>query len=74
MLIKDLICNDDFDVNCNYAIYDCRNTDKTWDESKCIYQSWHPTYNDTIDNWILSLNIGYITIDTTRKCLIIEAK
>lgn len=70
MLIKDLICNNDFDVNCNYAIYDCRNTNKTWHEAKRIYYSSY----DTIADWILNLSIGYITIDTTRKCLVIEAK
>lgn len=69
MLIKDLICNDNFDVNCNYAIYDCRNN-KTWHETKRIYYS----NCDTIADWILNLSIGYITIDTKRKCLVIEAK
>lgn len=74
MLIKDLICNDDFDVNCNYAIYDCRNTDKTWDESECLYNSLYRTDDNTIADWILNLNIGYITIDIHCKCLIIETK
>lgn len=74
MLIKDLICNDDFDVNCNYAIYDCRNTDKTWDESECLYNSLYHTDDNTIADWILNLNIGYLTIDIHRKCLIIETK
>lgn len=70
MLIKDLICNNDFDINCNYAIYDCRNTDKTWNETKCVYHS----DDDEIAAWVLNLSVGYITIDTTRKCLVIEAK
>lgn len=69
MLIKDLICNDDFDVNCTYAIYDCRNN-KTWHEDKRIYYSSY----DTIADWILNLSVRYITIDTARKCLVIEAK
>ena len=36
MLVGDLIYNDDFDVNCNFDIYDCSD-DKDWSEANLIH-------------------------------------
>ena len=72
MLIGDLIYSDAFDVNCNYAIYDCR-SGKAWNESDLLFSTYREGYTKPLD-FILDLHVGYITIDLTDKCLVIEAK
>lgn len=70
MLVGDLVYNDDFDCNCNYAIYDCTQDGIQWDEAKVVHSTMEHGYNKPL-NYILDMKIKYITI--SNKVLIIEA-
>ena len=39
MLVGELIFNYDFDVNCNYEVYDCTDGGKTWDETPALFST-----------------------------------
>lgn len=73
MLIKELLSNPDFDVNCNYTIYDCRSGNKTWNEANILFSTLQDNEDNEFPAWILDLSVGYITIDIPRKSLVIEA-
>ena len=70
MLVGDLIWNNNFDCNCNFAIYDCSDG-KSWHEVKEVYSTkangWHKPLDEVLD-----MEIIYIT--TNNDVLIIEAK
>ena len=69
MLVGDLVYNDNFDVNCNYEIYDCPD-DRTWHEAGCIFNTKIDGWHKPMD-WILDMKIKYIT--THDGAIIIEA-
>lgn len=72
MLVGDIIYNDDFDANLNYAIYDCpKGCEKVWRESDEIWSTLKNGYGKPLDK-ILDRQVGYITI--SDNILIIEAK
>ena len=68
LLIKDLIHNE-FDLNCRYNIYDCKN-DKSWHEAEILYDSETDEYSKPL-NEILNMHVKYITVSNNK--LIIEA-
>lgn len=70
MLVGDLIYSDDFDANCNYAVYDCRDG-KSWDESPVLFSTEKNGYGKPLDK-ILDMHVRSLTI--TDNVLIIEAK
>lgn len=70
MLVGDLIYNDNFDCNCNYAIYDCTEGGVHWDEAKIIHSTMQHGYSKPKDA-ILDMKIKYIT--TSDNILIVEA-
>lgn len=70
MLVGDLIYNDNFDCNCNYAIYDCTEGGVQWDEAKIIHSTIQHGYSKPKDA-ILDMKIKYIT--TSDNILIVEA-
>lgn len=70
MLVGDLIYSDDFDLNCNYAVYDCHNG-KQWSEAPILFNTAKNGYGKPLDK-ILDMHVGYITI--SDNVLIIEAK
>lgn len=40
MLVGDLVYNDDFDINTNYAVFDCSvNTEETWHDKDPVFDS-----------------------------------
>lgn len=39
MLVGDLVYSDDFDCNCNYAIYDCTDGTQYGDGAECIFST-----------------------------------
>ena len=69
MLVSDLVCNNDFDVNCNYAIYDCTEIGKSWDGGAHILFSTKGSEKPKDD--ILNMKIKHITMD--GNFIIIEA-
>lgn len=71
MLVGDLIYNDDFDVNCNFDIYDCSG-DKDWSEANLIHTNIN-NHEKPLDE-ILDMKIKYITFDTKRNSIVIEAQ
>ncbi len=71
MLVGDLIYNDDFDVNCNFDVYDCSD-DKDWSEANLIHTNIN-NYEKPLDE-ILDMKIKYITFDTKRNSIVIEAQ
>ena len=70
MLVGDLVYNSDFDVNCNYEIYDCTEKGKTWYEAELIYWTMIDNVSKPSDE-ILNMKIKYIT--THDGAIIIEA-
>lgn len=69
--IKQLIDNSNFDVNCQYEIYDC-SSGITWQETKPAYSTHRDTKAPSDE--LCELYVCYITIDVNRKTLIIEGK
>lgn len=70
MLVGDLIYNNDFDVNCNYEIYDCTEKGRTWYDSKMILGTMRDGWKKPLDK-ILDMKIKYIT--TNHQSIVIEA-
>ena len=68
MLVGDSVYNNDFDVNCNYSIYDCTNG-SCWHEAKVIHTT-ETSWSKPLDE-ILDMKIKYIT--TNDNAIIIEA-
>ena len=71
MLVGDLVYSDDFDCNCNYAIYDCTDGTQYGDGAECIFSTVKNGYGKPLDR-ILDMKIKYITVDISSGCLIIE--
>ncbi len=69
MLVGDVIYNDGFDFNANYAIYKYK-PDTSWQESEPIFSTAKDGYGKPL-NAILDLKVKYMTIH--GKVLIIEA-
>lgn len=69
MLVGDVIYNDDFDFNANYAIYKCK-PNISWQETEPIFSTAKDGYSKPLDA-ILDLKVKYMTIH--GKVLIIEA-
>lgn len=69
MIVGDLIYNDDFDTNLNYAIYDCKDG-KQWHKANVLWSTKENGFHKPLDK-ILDMKVGYVTID--NNVLIIEA-
>ena len=63
MLVGDLVENREFDVNCNFEIYDCTEKGSDWQNEGWVIP------NDKI----LAMRVQYIALDIERKALVIEA-
>lgn len=72
MTIRKLICNEEFDVNCNYEIYDCRNG-KNWHEANIWWSTLRNGF-ETPPKEVLDAKVGYITINYPHASFVIEAK
>lgn len=71
-LVRDLIQSNDFDCNCNFEIHD--STKGQWnDENDTVIWNSYTNHDDKIPDDILDKIVTYITIDTSRQYLIIEA-
>ncbi|MCQ2077638.1 MAG: hypothetical protein MJZ20_11560 [Bacteroidaceae bacterium] len=68
MLVGDLIYNDDFDINCNYTIY---NGD--WHNGNVVFSYARGAWNKPLDT-LLDKKINYITLDVERNELVIETE
>ena len=77
MQVGDMVDNPDFDVDCDFEIYDCSAIRKgrqvSWDHGGMkVFVSKE---NEHIpEDWILDMLVRYITLDTTRMVLVIEAE
>lgn len=71
MLVGDLIYNDDFDANLDYAIYDCTEDGKQWHNAEVIHSTKENNHRKPLDR-ILDMKVKYLTIE--NNCLIIEAR
>lgn len=69
MKLKELLDNEDFDVNCNYAIYDCSKPDTYWENGTRVFTTAKDCY---VPHEILEKEIKYITEHS--HFLIIEVK
>lgn len=75
MTVGDIIYNDNFDFNANYAIYKCK-PDMCWNETEPFFSTSKDGYDKPL-NAILNMPIKYLTIhdnvliievpDTTKK-------
>lgn len=70
MLVGDFIYNDDFDVNCNVAVYDCTEDDVDWHTAEKIYETF-VNKSKPLDA-IMDMKIKYVTIDNNHT-IVIEA-
>ena len=64
MIVGDLIYNDDFDCNCNYAI-----VERYEDGTKLLFNTKRDEFKKPL-SWILDLKIKYITVH--NSVLVIE--
>ena len=71
MLVGDFIYNDDFDVNCNVAVYDCTEEGVDWSNAPKIYEAYK-SHSKPLDK-ILDMKIKYVTLDLDNKTIVIEA-
>lgn len=72
MLVGDLVYNDDFDVNTNYAVFDYSdNTEKTWYDKDPVFDTRKDGRHKP-PAAILDMKIKYITTD--GDCIIIEGE
>lgn len=69
MLIGDLVYNDNFDLNCNYAVYEGQ-----WNNGGKLLWSTAKNGYKKPPNSLLDRKVGYITLDTTNLVFVIEAK
>lgn len=70
MIVGDLIYNDDFDCDCNYARYDGSDGKQYEDGAKLLFSTKRDGFCKPL-NWILDLKIKYITIH--NSVIVIEA-
>jgi len=70
MLVGDLICNNEFDINCAYEVYDCSNGKDWQDGAELLFSTRRDGYSKPLDK-VLDMRIGYITIN--NNSIIIEA-
>lgn len=70
MLVGDLVHNDDFDLNCNYIVYDCREKNSTWHDGKILFSTFREGWTKPLDR-ILDMRIKYITLN--GESVVIEA-
>ena len=72
MLVGDIIYNDYFDCNCNYAVYDCSEKGAVHDDGgKLVSSTLRDGYRKPLDA-ILDLEVRYLTIN--NNVLIIEGE
>lgn len=69
MLVRDIIYNDTFDFNANFAVYEC-NGDACWQEVEPVFSTAKDPWPDPWDS-IMSMTVKYLTIH--NNVLIIEA-
>ena len=69
MKLKKLLNNRDFDVNCNYAIYDCPKEGQYWETGTMVFTTAKDCF---VPDEILEKEIKYITEHS--HFLIIEVK
>lgn len=69
MKVRDLINNPTFNCNCNYDIFDCTESGKTWDNASCVYSTM--LLDDKPSDAVLDMHITYIDLSNGR--IIIEA-
>lgn len=71
MLVGDLVYSDDFDLNCNYEVYDCTEDGKQYgDGAEVIFSTKVNGFTKPL-NSILDMKIKYIT--TNETAIVIEA-
>ena len=71
MLVGDFIYNNDFDVNCNVAIYDCTEKNIDWSTAPKIYET-QVNKSKPLDK-IFDMKIKYITLDVDNMTIVVEA-
>lgn len=69
MLVRDLVCNNYFDVNCNYEIHEV-NKNTTWHDGNVIFSTIRNGWVKPADA-ILNMHIKYIT--TNGDVIVVEA-
>lgn len=68
MTVGDIIYNDNFDFNANYALYKCK-SGMCWDETKPFLSTLKDGYDKPLDA-VLDMPVKYLTIH--NNVLIIE--
>ena len=72
MLVGDLVDNHEFDINCNFEIYDCTKRGTDWnDGGKKIFSTIDDVWVIPGDK-ILEMRVQYMTLDLSRQAIVIE--
>lgn len=72
MLVGDLVDNHEFDINCNFEIYDCTKRGTDWnDGGKKIFSTIDDGWVIPGDK-ILEMRVQYMTLDLSRQAIVIE--
>lgn len=73
MLVGDLVDNHEFDINCNFEIYDCTKRGTDWNDGvKKIFSTIDDGWVIPGDK-ILEMRVQYMTLDLSRQAIVIEA-
>ena len=73
MLVKELVCNRDFDMDCSFEVYDCTKRGTDWNNGGIkVFSAVDDEAVDPPDN-VLEMNVLYVTICRDGNMMVIEA-
>lgn len=73
MLVKELVCNRDFDMDCSFEVYDCTKRGTDWNNGGIkVFSTVDDGEVEPSDD-VLKMNVLYLTICQEGNMVIIEA-
>lgn len=73
MLVKELVCNHDFDMDCSFEVYDCTKRGVAWNNGGMkVFSTVDDGTVEPPDN-VLEMNVLYVTICRDGNMMVIEA-
>ena len=72
--VGDIFNNYNFDVNCNYDVYDCTKQGSDWQEGAPRVFSTLEDGDVIPQDDILNMVVSYMTLDSVRNTIVVEGK
>lgn len=74
LTVGDIFNNYNFDVNCNYDVYDCTKQGSDWQEGAPRVFSTLEDGDVIPQDDILNMVVSYMTLDSVRNTIVVEGK